>query len=322
MREGDHAPRDAGGRVGDSFDVRGGRRAQEQRGSIEGTIRDDSNAVLPGVTVEARSPALVGVQQAVTDEHGAYRFPRAAAGTIRDHGVAPGLHAGAGERRAARARSSAARRSGARRSAASARRVECRGGAPLIDVKQNAAGANVDREIIERIPKGRDFTSVVTSAPGITDESRNGGIQIDGASGADNRFLIDGVDTTNLLNGTSGKGIAPEFVQEVQVKASGYNAEYRAALGGVVSAITRSGGNQFHGDAGVYFTNDDLRGDAASDAAPEPDRPERRRVLHDAPVDASRPCEPVVRPRRPDPAGSPLVLRRLQPSGDDDASAR
>ena len=51
--------------------------------------------------------------------------------------------------------------------------------------------------------------------------------------------MIDGVDTTNLLNGTSGKGVAPEFVQEVQVKASGYNAEYRASLGGVISAISK-----------------------------------------------------------------------------------
>src|SRR5688572_16617213 len=49
--------------------------AQEQRGSIEGTVRDGSKAVLPGVTVEARSPALVGVQSAVTDERGVFRFP-------------------------------------------------------------------------------------------------------------------------------------------------------------------------------------------------------------------------------------------------------
>ena len=49
--------------------------AQEQRGSIEGVIKDSSGAVLPGVTVEARSPALVGMQSAVTDTQGVYRFP-------------------------------------------------------------------------------------------------------------------------------------------------------------------------------------------------------------------------------------------------------
>ena len=91
--------------------------------------------------------------------------------------------------------------------------VKVTGESPLIDVKQNAAGANVQAEIIERIPKGRDFAALVTSAPGITSEARNRGIQIDGASGADNRFLIDGVDTTNLLNGTSGKALPPDFVE-------------------------------------------------------------------------------------------------------------
>src|SRR5262245_22344920 len=54
--------------------------AQEQRGSIEGVIKDSSGAVLPGVTVEARSPALVGVQSAVTDVQGVYRFPALAPG--------------------------------------------------------------------------------------------------------------------------------------------------------------------------------------------------------------------------------------------------
>jgi hypothetical protein len=49
--------------------------AQEQRGSIEGIVRDSSGGVLPGVTIEARSPSLVGVQSTVTDAQGIYRFP-------------------------------------------------------------------------------------------------------------------------------------------------------------------------------------------------------------------------------------------------------
>src|SRR5262249_48389677 len=131
--------------------------------------------------------------------------------------------------------------------------VDVKGEQPLIDVKQNAAGADIQSEVIDRIPKGRDFTAIATSAPGIDNESRNNGIQIDGASGADNRFIVDGVDTTNLARGTSGKVLRPDFIQEVQVKASGYNAEYRAAIGGVVSAITKSGSNSWHGGAGGYY---------------------------------------------------------------------
>src|SRR6476646_6173178 len=55
--------------------------AQETRGSIEGIVRDTSGAVLPGVTVEARSPSLVGVSTAISDAQGIYRFPALAPGT-------------------------------------------------------------------------------------------------------------------------------------------------------------------------------------------------------------------------------------------------
>src|SRR5262249_41099012 len=111
-----------------------------------------------------------------------------------------------------------------------AEQVQVSGETPLIDVKQNAAGASIKSEIIDRVPKGRDYTSLVTVAPGIDNESRNRGIQIDGASGADNRFFVDGVDMTDLRQGTAlaingtGKTVASDFVHEVQVKASGYNA--------------------------------------------------------------------------------------------------
>lgn len=234
--------------------------AQEQRASIEGSARDASRGVLPGVSVEARSPALVGVQTAVTDSNGAYRLPALRPGryqiTASLQGFAPlklenvllelgqvlrvDLTLGV---------------------AGVSEQLEVTAAAPLIDVKQNAAGGNLERDVIERIPKSRDFTLLVTSVPGVTSEPRNRGIQIDGASGADNRYMVDGVDTTDLRFGTSGKAVAPEFLQEIQVKASGYNAEYRAALGGVVSAITRSGGNDFHGDLGLYWTSDGLQGD-------------------------------------------------------------
>src|SRR6185436_8819623 len=83
----------------------------------------------------------------------------------------------------------------------------------------------------------------------------------DGASGSENRFIIDGVDTTNLRDGTSGKTMLLDFVNEVQVKSSGYAAEYGGATGGVVNILTKSGSNQFHGQAGTYYQNDSFYGD-------------------------------------------------------------
>jgi len=234
--------------------------AQEQRGSIEGIVRDSSGGVLPGVTIEARSPSMAGVQATVTDTNGLYRFPALPPGryevTAALQGFQPARSADVRLELGQVLKIDLAMQVGGVRA-----NVDVVAESPLIDVKQNAAGANVQAEVIERIPKGRDFPGLVTSAPGITSESRNRGIQIDGASGADNRFLVDGVDTTNLLNGTSGKSVPPDFVQEVQAKASGYAAEYRASLGGVISAVTKSGSNRYHGSAGIYFTNDALQGD-------------------------------------------------------------
>src|SRR5262249_42852025 len=66
-----------------------------------------------------------------------------------------------------------------------------------------------------------------------------------------------------------------DFVEQIQVKQSGYNAEYQAALGGVVSVVTKSGTNDFRGTAGVYLTNLDWSGDP-------------RAILRALPSDAAR----------------------------------
>ena len=234
--------------------------AQEQRGSIEGTVRDSQGGVLPGVTVEARSPRLVGVQAAVTDEKGLYRFPALSPGVYEITATLQGFQP-AKQSNIALELGKILKVDLTLGVAGVTESVSVTGEAPLIDVKQNAAGANLDSAIIDRIPKGRDFTTVVTTAPGIGDESRNRGIQVDGGSGADNRFVVDGVDTTNVANGISTRRVAPDFIQEVQVKASGYNAEYRASIGGVMSVITKSGGNQFHGGFGTYYGGEKLNGD-------------------------------------------------------------
>jgi len=233
--------------------------AQEQRGSIEGIVRDGSGAVLPGATIEARSPSMAGVQTTVTDDKGGYRFPALPPGRYEISATLQGFQPA--KQSDVRLELGQVLKIDLALAVGLSENIKVSAESPLIDVKQNTAGANVQSEIIERIPKGRDFAAVVTSAPGITSEARNRGIQIDGASGADNRFMIDGVDTTNLLNGTSGKTLPVDFVDTVQAKASGYAAEYRASLGGVISAISKSGGNQYHGSVGMYFTSDGLQGD-------------------------------------------------------------
>jgi hypothetical protein len=277
--------------------------AQEQGGSIEGTVRDSGGGVLVGVTVEARSPALVGVQSTVTDAKGSYRFPALPPGSYTITANMQGF-AVATTSNVALELGKVLKVDVTLAPAGVSETVQVSGDSPLIDVKQNAAGANLQAETIERIPRARNFTSLVTLAPGVTEETRARGIQIDGSSGADNRFMIDGVDTTDLRFGTSGKTLANDFVQEVQVKSSGYNAEYRAAIGGVISAITKSGGNQFHGSAGIYFRNQDLLGDVRPSLRLVPSNTTQSEYFT-APVDDFTDTEPVLE------LGGPVIRDRV-----------
>ena len=148
---------------------------------------------------------------------------------------------------------------------------------PLIDVKGNAAIASITRNTIERMPKGRDFTTILRQAPGAQAESKAGGTQIDGASGSENRFIIDGMDTTNLQTGVSGKTMLLDFVEEVQVKSSGYNAEFGGATGGVVNVLTKSGTNAFHGQAGHLLPDRGHVRQHPAAGAVQPDRQQSRR---------------------------------------------
>jgi len=233
--------------------------AQEQRGAIEGVVKDANGGVLPGVVVEARSPKLVGAASTVTDEVGAFRLPGLPPGTYEVTATLSGFEVGRRpdltlELGRILKMNITLRIAGVEESVT----VRAEGG--LIDVKQSASFANLRADFIDKLPKGRDFTSVVTVAPGANDEVKAAGISIDGASGAENRYVTDGVDTTDLRTGKAGKAMVTDVIDEVQVKSSGYNAEFGGATGGVINVITKTGSNLFRGDAGVYFSSRDLEG--------------------------------------------------------------
>ena len=234
--------------------------AQEQSGSIQGTIKDSSGAVLPGVTIEAHSATLVGVSTAVSGAEGIYRFPALPPGTYTITAKLFGF-ADAVKSDVLLVVGQTLKLDFAMAVAGLTEALSVTAESPIIDVKANAASATISKDVIDRIPKGRDFTSIIaSSAPGAEQENRNG-LQIDGASGSENRYIVDGMDTTNLRTGASQKTIYTDFLQEVQVKSAGYAAEFGGATGGVVSAITKSGSNTMHGSLGTYFRNNSLEGD-------------------------------------------------------------
>jgi hypothetical protein len=124
---------------------------------------------------------------------------------------------------------------------------------PLVDQRSTLIAHNVTAEEFDRMPKGRSFQSIALSAPSVSQGEIEGGIQVNGASGAENAFTVDGIVTNSLVNGASRQNTVFEYLQEVQVKTSGISAEYGGALGGVVSAVTKSGGNTFRGEGHYYF---------------------------------------------------------------------
>src|SRR5437879_11045114 len=88
--------------------------------------------------------------------------------------------------------------------------------------------------------------------------SRDGGFQIDGASDGENVYLIDGINTTNIQNGGVGKSFQTDFIQEVQIKSSSFEAEFGGALGGVINAVPKRGSNSWHGSLLTYLRTNAL----------------------------------------------------------------
>jgi len=233
--------------------------AQEQRGVIEGVVKDASGAVLPGVTVEAKAENGA-VVSTTTDATGTYRFPSVAPGgysvTATISGFQPqslgDVRVGLGQVKKV---------DFALTVAGITESVKVTAESPLVDVRQSARQTNIRAEQVELLPKGRDFTTLVTQAAGANDESKLGGLSIDGASAGENRFIIDGMETTMLRSGVSGKNLIADFVEEVQVKSSGYTAEFGGATGGVINAVTKSGTNDWRGTASFSFQSDELSGE-------------------------------------------------------------
>ena len=231
--------------------------AQETRGSIEGVAKDASGGVLPGVTVLAKSAGAS--QTSVTDANGTYRFPALQPGTYTITATLQGfvdtkvdnVELGIGK---------LLRVELTLKIAGMAENVSVKAEPPIVDVKQDAVSTTITSDIIDLIPRGRDWLGAIQGIAGTGNESKGGGTMIDGAGASENRYILDGLDTTNLLIGTSGVNVLSDFIDQVQVKQSGYNPEFRASTGGVISAITKSGTNVFHGDVGDWISGRPMRG--------------------------------------------------------------
>jgi hypothetical protein len=250
--------------------------AQEQRGVLEGVVRDTSGAVLPGVTVEAKAQNGA-VITATTDELGVYRFPSLAPG---DYTITTNLQGFAPQTNEVRVALGQVKKVDFSLALAGVtENVQVTAESPLVDVRGSARQTNIRAEQVELLPKGRDFQTLVTQAPGANTEAKLGGLSIDGASAGENRYIIDGIETTNIQTGTSGQNVLPDFIEDIQVKSSGYTAEYGGATGGVVNVLTKSGTNEFRGNALLYFQGDALDASRRQSLRLNPNNPTQAQYL-------------------------------------------
>jgi hypothetical protein len=132
------------------------------------------------------------------------------------------------------------------------------GQSPLIDVKSTVKGQTMTKEVFMSLPRSRNFDGLLSTVPGVQYEGNTGGLSVDGATGTENMWYMDGTDITQGHVGTRGQSAVMEMVEEVKVTASGYNAEFGGSMGGVVNVITRSGGNAFHGDIMAYYNDNNI----------------------------------------------------------------
>jgi hypothetical protein len=241
--------------------------AQTLTGSIMGTIKDESGAVLPGVTVEVTSPALLGGPRVVaTDEAGVYRVRTLAPGEYRLSATLQGFMTFAAERLIV-TMGGTLTVDGVMKVGGVAENVTVSGRAPVVDVSSSGMTANYDRTLIEAVPVQRSgFNDIAALAPGLARTNPNSDTW--SAYGADTKTAgsrFDGVDTSNVdMPGALVQPI-PDVFQEVQVVGMGAAAEYGGFMGAVVNVISKSGGNAFSGGASFYLQT----GGLTSGNAPE-----------------------------------------------------
>jgi len=228
--------------------------AQERFGGLAGVVTDSSQAPVPGVTVTATNKQTGAARTTVTGSDGAYRIPDLEPGrysvTIELTGFQkvqaddmlvllgrtidfPAVLKVGGLNEVVTVSADAEKQ---------------------IDLRSTTIAHNVTAEEFDRMPKARSFQDLALTSPGVNKGDIEGGFQVNGASGAENSFTVDGVNTTSLLYGSSRQDTVFEYLQEVQVKTGGIAAEYGGALGGVISAVTKSGGNKYTGEAHYYFS--------------------------------------------------------------------
>ena len=238
-----------------------GAAAQNTTGVIAGRIVDGQGLALPGVAVKATGAQ--GAKSTTSDGEGRFTIPFLTPGNYSVQaelvGFKPVEQASVLVRLGQTVDVSLAMQIGEVKES-----VEVTAVSPTVDTTTTTIGATLDSVTLSRLPVGRRFSDTLYLAPGVSTGGTVGvaNPSIEGSSGLENQYVIDGVNITNggygalgsysIVFGSLGNGTPYDFMQEVQVKTGGYEAEFGQATGGVINVVTKSGSNAVKGSGFAY----------------------------------------------------------------------
>jgi hypothetical protein len=280
--------------------------AQETWGSVRGTVTDPSGGAIPGAQVELTGGALPRALTTTTDATGIFRFAQAPAATGYSLSVtvsgfrtakAAGVNVELGKATTVDIKLEVGQVTES---------VVVSGGTVMVDTQSSSSAVTVDRSFFDQLPKGRSFYDLINIAPGARNEAKEGGFQIDGASGSESVYFLDGQDVTGIQTGTlsNQNRIPNEMIQQVEIKNGLMEAQYGGAMGGVVNAVLRSGANDFHGQAGFYFNNNAMQARPRVSIGLDPFNDDKMLYTQN-PGDSYTTLSPILR------LGGPLVKNQL-----------
>jgi hypothetical protein len=237
---------------------------QGTTGSIEGTITDQNGAVVPNATVTAVSTgSTAGFNRTVTsNSNGFFQIAQIPVGTYEISATGTGFKTSKTQATVTLDKAAVVNT-----------QLEVGGGDVVVDVTSDSSvtldpsdtkiDTNITKQVIDNLPKGTQFTSLLKIAPNVRPEALSGGFQIDGASGSENVFVVDGQEVTNFRTGVlnTNNNLPFELLQEVQIKSTGFEAEYGGATGGVINVVTIGGNDRWRANLGISFEPQKLQGD-------------------------------------------------------------
>jgi outer membrane receptor protein involved in Fe transport len=239
--------------------------AVEITGSVSGTVKDQSGAVLPGATVTVRGGRLPAEGQSVSSTpSGDYRVPLLPPGTYSVEATLPSFAAQV--RKAVEVALDADTRVDfVLRPSGREESIDVVAEPPVVDTRRSEVSTRIAETAIDALPlNGREFVDLVKLVPGATPATGGapGGnldqISIFGERTAALSFLVDGADNNDPLTGGPFVRYTQDSIQEFEVITTGYEAQYGRAQGGVTNIVTRSGSNDWKASAFLFGRNDSL----------------------------------------------------------------